>query len=107
MRLVEIAIGVPNQPGARDPAAAAQHFVVAEPRRGVFLIGPGSEPGVRPEVRRRPLPYVPDHLTAPERAVTRRQGVDFERSHGAPIEIRALRCGKFIAPRILAPPLCG
>src|SRR5262245_8974438 len=102
IRLIKIAVGVANQPGSRRPTASAQNFMIAEPWRGVFFVRAGGKARVRAEIGARPFPHIADHLTDAERAVVRRQCVYRDASAFAPIQVRSLWRGRFVAPRIFA-----
>src|SRR5262245_40555766 len=76
--------------------------MIAEPGRGVFFVRAGDKARVRAEIARRPFPHIADHLTNAERAVARRRGVYRDASAFAPIQVRPLGRGRFVAPRIFA-----
>src|ERR1700730_1920800 len=97
---VEISIRASNHSGTSSPAAASQHLVITEPRRGIFLVRARLESRVSDETGVRPLPDVADHLAASERAVARGKGVDFYTTHRLPIQTSAVQSRRFAAPRI-------
>src|ERR1051326_2118303 len=66
IRSVKIPIGHTDQTGPRRPGAASQSFVRAEPRTRVFLIWIFGERGIGKKIASCPLPYIADHLPAPE-----------------------------------------
>src|SRR5437667_6027446 len=99
MVLVKIAPGAPDQAGARRPAPALEHPLLAEVRLGILLVGIADVPGIRLEGVRHPLPRVAEHLSAADRAVASRQRADVDASPRPVVEIGPLGPGRLVAPR--------
>src|SRR5207245_2039628 len=70
---VEVPIVITDQPRARDPATAAQHFVIAEPGLRILFVWPRNKPRIGIKYCRSPLPDIANHLPATECAVARGQ----------------------------------
>src|SRR5262249_2950957 len=95
---VEVAPGIAEQPAAGRPAAAAQHFVVAEPRRRVFLVWGGFEAGGGQEIVRSPFPHIADCQPAAARAVRRRMSGHIDAAQGPRVQVSPVSSGLVIAP---------
>ena len=91
--------GVSQQAATRGPAAAAQNFVGAEPGLGILFVRVGNETWIRQEWARGPFPNIADHLAAAGGAVSIRQAVHVDTTHGAPIKVCVPGRRDLVAPR--------
>ena len=95
-----------NEPRTSYPTAAAKDFMIPKPGLGILLIRTCDKAGVRLEVASRPFPYIADHLTTSERAVTGGQRVNWDASQRAPIKICTFQRRRIITPGISSPVFC-
>src|SRR3712207_3118173 len=98
---VPVAEGVADRAGTGGPRAAAQHSValIKEDLR-VLRVREALEARVGGELAGGPLPDVPDHAQRTVGTRPRRERADLSRLEGELIQVRPLRRGRRLSPRI-------
>jgi len=99
---IKIAPTVPNQMPTGGPASASEDFMTFKPGLRIILVRVRRKTGKWSEVGARPLPHIPEHLSASKGAVTLRQSVYRDTTHRLTGHIGMLWCWSRISPRIAA-----